>query len=58
MDEEEKLELMKAAGIINEDHAAAQEISEEESKQGILMFSAAVCIALGLSAYLIYRKRR
>lgn len=58
MDEEEKLELMKAAGLITEEKYTIPSGSEEQSRIGIAAFAAAAAAAVGLAWFLIRRKRR
>lgn len=58
MDEEEKLELMKAAGIVNEELITVPSASEERSRTGILIFASTAAAAVGLAWFLIRRKRR
>ena len=58
MDEEEKLELMKAAGIVTEDRITAPASSEERSKAGLMIFALTAAAAVSLAGVLIYRKRR
>lgn len=58
MDEEEKLELMKAAGLVTEDRYVISSASEEQSRRGIAAFAAAAAAAVGLAWFLIRRKRR
>lgn len=58
MNEEEKLELMKAAGLVTEDRFVISSASEEQSKRGIAAFAAAAAAAVGLAWFLIRRKRR
>ena len=56
MDEEEKLELLEAAGLVTEEMYMISSGSEEQSRIGITAFAAAA--AVGLAWFLIRRKRR
>lgn len=58
MDEEEKLELLKAAGLVTEEMYMISSGSEEQSRIGIAAFAAAAAAAVGLAWFLIRRKRR
>ncbi len=58
MDEEEKLELLEAAGLVTEEMYMISSGSEEQSRIGITAFAAAAAAAVGLAWFLIRRKRR
>lgn len=58
MNEEEKLELLQSAGIVTQDYVTPEKSQDAESGKGILLIVAAVGSALGLSLFLIHKKRK
>lgn len=58
MDEEEKLELLKSAGIATENYIVTPKDVKEQSRRGMIIFAGTVLAAIGLSILLIRRKKR
>ncbi len=58
LDEEEKLELLKASGVVTEDYIVAPAADESQSRTGTLIFAITAAAALGLTGLLIRRKRK